>query len=79
MKTYEQVVRRAALYNLNGYFGGGNMYQGYHSFVDAAHFIYGVANDKFFDDVKTDFEAALQHMRDVNGTADDAAAWLEKD
>lgn len=79
MKTYEQVVRQAALQNALGYFGGGDMYAGYRNYVDCATFIFDVDSDSFFDHVKTDFEAGLQHMNDIGGTSDDAIAWLEKD
>ncbi len=56
MKTYEQVVNSAALSNLHGYFSGGDMYQGYRGFASAAYFIYGVTNDRFFEDIKAAFD-----------------------
>jgi hypothetical protein len=77
MKTYDQVVNQAALSNLHGYFGGGDMYQGYRNFASAADFIYGVTNDQFFEDIKAAFDEALQHMNRTNGKSDDAVAYLK--
>jgi hypothetical protein len=78
MKTYEQVVNQAALSNLHGYFGGGDMYRGYRDFASAAHFIYGVTNDRFFEDSKAAFDAALRFMNEIDGNSDQAVKWLEE-
>ena len=78
MKTYEQVVNQAAISNLHGYFGGGDMYQGYRNFASAADFIYGVTNDQFFEDIKVAFDEALRFMNEVEGTSDQAVKWLEE-
>ena len=73
MKTYEQVVNRAALYGLAMYYGGSSEHAGVHAFGEAVAFIYGVSPAKFSDDVIKLMDEARDHRY-----SDEAIEWLEE-
>jgi hypothetical protein len=73
MKTYEQVVNRAARYGLATYYGGSSEHAGVHAFGQAVVFIYDVSPAKFSDDVIKLMDEAREHRY-----SDEAIEWLEE-